>query len=230
MSTTPDDEQIPDVEAADLEVGRFALRSFKYSVEFESQKIGQQIGWWTDRKSRVFRPIAYSRVDGWEDGTCEAVCHAHGARPRHQAPDEQCGCGIYGSLSYADVLHQFREEARHLLAVIAAEGVTIIGTRGLRTQFARVVAYWADPSGPGQTTNVQLWGGQRVTRCAPQQPTYREVAALQFKDAQAYDSPLEMVEEYGLPLLPPADADRRGSSIQNWWTSPPSPNPPAGLH
>lgn len=212
-------EQHPDEAAGGLdpdvtEFDVFALRSFKFSIEQQTQKIGQSIGWWSDGRARVWRPVAYGRVDGWEDGTCEAVCHGY-SNPRHEAPNENCGCGVYGSLSYADVLGQYHDAAKHLVAVIAAEGKTIIGTRGLRTAFARVVAYWADPGGPTQQTATADFWGRTVAYEGPMHPTYREVAASQFKDAQSYDCPLEMVEEYGLALLPPAEARRGGG---NYWT------------
>lgn len=211
----PDDADAPDPAATEFDV--FALRSFKYSVEAQTQKIGESIGWWSDGRARIWRSVAYGRVDGWEDGTCEAVCHGY-SRPRHEAPGENCGCGVYGSLSYADVLGQYPTAAKHLVAVIAAEGKTIIGTRGLRTAFARVVAYWADPTSPGRPAPVLDFWGRRVRDVGrdTDQPTYREVAALQFRDAQSYDCPLEMVEEYRLALLPPAQSPRNYGS--NYWT------------
>jgi hypothetical protein len=211
-----DAADVPDPDVTEFDV--FALRSFKFSIEQQTQKIGQSIGWWSDGRARIWRPVASGRVDGWEDGTCEAVCHGY-SNPRHEAPDENCGCGVYGSLSYADVLGQYHDAAKHLVAVIAAEGKTIIGTRGLRTAFARVVAYWADPTSPGLLGPMLDYWGRRVRddRRDTDQPTYREVAALQFKDAQSYDCPLEMVEEYGLALLPPAES-RTGRGGGNYWT------------
>lgn len=191
----------------DFEIGRYALRSFKFVVERARGSLAEQIGWWTDGTCKSWRPVAYTRAEGWLDGTCEAVCHAYGIESwggdsvlptgkRHQAPYEDCKCGIYGSLSYADLIAQF-SEARNIVAVIAVEGNTIIGTRGLRTQFARVVAYWVAPD-----------------------PIWREVAASQFKDAEVFGDPLEMVESYGLGLLPPASEDKHPgpAGAAPWWT------------
>lgn len=66
--------------------------------------------------------------------------------PEHPAPQLDCCCGIYGSLSMGHLVRQYRVAA-YLTAVIAAEGRTIIGTHGLRTERARVVAYYWNPTG-----------------------------------------------------------------------------------
>jgi hypothetical protein len=60
----------------------------------------------------------------------------------HTAPREGCQCGIYGSHSYMDLATQYPEHTRFIVGVIAAEGQTIMGPRGLRTERARCVAYW----------------------------------------------------------------------------------------
>jgi hypothetical protein len=175
----------------------------RFSVEFEPPVLAVRLGWWDDGAVRVWRSPSYSRSGDWEDGTCRAVC-AIGSRriiggklvrvEPHDAPHEGCSCGIYGSLSYADLIQQFRSNVKNIVAVIAAEGATIIGDRGLRTAFARVVAYWVTPD-----------------------PIYRHVAAAQFKNAELYGSPLEMAEAYGIALLPPTSAkDSRVGS--DWWT------------
>jgi len=238
-AAVPEELVLPEELLLPQEFDLFALRTFKYCVEPQSEKVGKLIGYWSDGSSRVFRPVVYDKADGWEDGTCEATCGNSAAKmvtwggdvlsktnQRHQPPDERCGCGIYAALSYADVLHQYRQHARHIVAVVAAEGVTIIGTRGLRTQFARVVAYWVDPGRPPRSMQRRrLWAPGRpvvVSRegvvgdelVDMEEPTYREVAALQFKDAQPFDDPQQMIEEYGLPLLPPAHASQSGG----FWT------------
>jgi hypothetical protein len=181
--------------APEQEFDLFALRSFKFCVERPtSRRLLDSVGVWSDGKCRVWRSIAYTNVGGWEDGTCEAVCQRGRVLPRrHDPPDDRCGCGIYGSLSYADLLRQYHAEARTMVAVIAAEGTTIIGTRGLSTQYARVVAYWCDPD-----------------------PIRRDCAATQFKDAQVYDCPDDMITAYGLQLLPPASSSRRSGDTHYW--------------
>ncbi len=79
----------------------------------------------------------------WRAGANTATCHrdhdgAAGGSAR--VPAEGCTCGYYayGRLAYA------REEsaARHVLAVVAASGTVIAGTRGIRAQTARIEALW----------------------------------------------------------------------------------------
>jgi hypothetical protein len=179
----------------DLEVGRYALRSFEYFELLPYPEIIEAYSYWSDGRVRGFRSTSYHnqlRTD-WSDGTCEAVCTR--THPRHDAPAEHCTCGIYGSLSYADLIAQFRGYTKRIVAVIAAEGVTIIGNRGLRTQFARVVAYWVRPEEIAQ-----------------------RVAAHQFEDAKRYDVAFEMVEAYGLRLLPATSEERGHGGAPKWWT------------
>jgi hypothetical protein len=187
--------------AAQPEFDVFALRTFNYSIEHQTAQLGETIGWWDDGLSRAYRsPVQHHRGSDWEDGTCEATC-----RSGHQAPHEGCHCGIYGSLSYAGLLLQY-PQARHLVTVIAAEGTTIIGTRGLRTQFARVVAYWADVIRPDEAAewSSRLFLGQPPSPLPGRQPSFRELARKQFKGSEEFECPTEMVERYGLSLLPPA--------------------------
>ena len=251
------DELVPD-----LEVARYALRSFRWSVEsveptfkvwldglpppilVAPEKPGdpaypprdhspgkslgvrrwreelasppglEHLGLWSDDKLRVWRAPTYVHATDWVDGTCEAVCRSSYLRSaavymrlsanvqsqeglRHSAPHEGCSCGIYGSLSYADLVDQFRHNTKDIIAVIAAEGTTIIGDRGLRTAFARVVAYWV---GGG-------WAPDNLSTESIQ----REVAAAQFIGAKPFETPLDMVEAYGLRLLPPSGGDSKGS-------------------
>ena len=79
----------------------------------------------------------------WNDGVCEAQC----VGGDHEAPAPDCRCGIYGALSLAVLYRQYPQETSHIVAVIAAEGRTMMGTVGLRTSAARVVAWWcAEPT------------------------------------------------------------------------------------
>ncbi len=239
----------------DIEVGRYALRSFKWSVEpvdpkfkewldglpppvtvalrkpgdpvypthitppvnlgerkwseeYEPPPLAERLGWWEDCKVRVWRSPSYMKRGDWEDGTCKAVCHTYGPRGSkepHEAPDKDCSCGIYGSLSYVDLLSQFRPEAYFIVAVIAAEGKTIIGDRGLRTAFARVVAY---------SIGSQIGSG----RDSDSDFLHRYVAAKQFKDAKIFESPLDMVTAFNLALLPPSAPLERYRGTPQWWT------------
>lgn len=109
----------------ELEVGRYALRTFTVS-------------------DHVLRSVSQSGVH-WKDGVCVAKCLRYGAKleddPDHVPPVEGCHCGVYATLNLASLVTQY-SAARKLVCVIAAEGQTIIGDVGLRTAAARVVAYW----------------------------------------------------------------------------------------
>jgi len=75
----------------------------------------------------------------WATGAAIARCSRF-----HQAPADDCSCGLY---SMNDV-HQLRtqyHQARRLLAVVALEGQTIQGTKGGRSQAARVLDIWTAP-------------------------------------------------------------------------------------
>jgi hypothetical protein len=61
----------------------------------------------------------------------------------HKTPEPSCTCGVYGALDLDVLCSQYPDLARDLVAVIAAEGITIVGDKGLRTEAARVVAYWS---------------------------------------------------------------------------------------
>lgn len=140
----------------DLEVGRYALRTFRH-----------------DWLPPLFGPVT-RRGNGncWADGTCTAVCADLYEPGGHAAPHEKCRCGIYGCLILQHLLSQYPTESRDIIAVIAVEGQTIMGSRGLRTQYARVVAYW--------------------TRCLFLQADH------QFVGAKRFENLFEMVKAYGL--------------------------------
>lgn len=65
--------------------------------------------------------------------------------PCDDTPGEHCHCGLYGTVSLSPLIAQYGSHARRSIAVIAAEGPTRIGSRGLRTSAARIVAYWVHP-------------------------------------------------------------------------------------
>lgn len=181
----------------DIEVGRLALRSFHFSSishEFNVMDVPEKLGHWNDGTVKYWRPLSYHnpyRAD-WLDGTCTAIC---GVGEKHLVPNEECSCGIYGSLSYADLLYQYRAEARNIVTVIAAEGATIIGPRGLRTERARVLAYWV-------TSNA----------------IYQQVAGDQFNTASVFETPVDLLDFYNLPALPKRTEQTRGGTASSWWT------------
>jgi hypothetical protein len=143
----------------------------------------------------------------WKSGVCEAVCrapvNAHknllielaalttGVEPvyGHQAPQEDCHCGVYAAHTLRALCDQFSCYVSDVVAVVAAEGQTIIGDKGFRTQRARVVAYWCSD------------------RVAP-------TAASQFSEAQRYAEVSLMLADYGLDEGRPTPAERLWPNLQ----------------
>lgn len=132
-------------EMPDIEVARYALRTFNV-------------------KDGRLMPVAMPVEDAWKGGVCQAECvpnpwtmtyGALGALSvlmgddvaapdrKHDAPAEGCSCGIYGCLTIDRLVKQYPLQCMGIVAVIAVEGNTIIGEIGLRTQAARIVAYWS---------------------------------------------------------------------------------------
>lgn len=142
----------------DIEVARYALRTFRI-----------------DPRARALIPVVIDDPRAWENGVCVARCHRD-----HSPPANGCRCGVYGATSLGSLFAQYPLLASHIVAVIAAEGATIIGSSGLRTQAARVVAYWCGPS-PGLAKA-------------------RAVLAEQCPDAQAYNDCVAMLARYHLPF------------------------------
>lgn len=183
-------------EIVDLEVGRFALRTFRV----------------TD--SGVCTSIAFPDIPSWVDGVCSAKCYSH--RNHETVPELECTCGIYGSLSYRCLVGQY-PEALKLTAVMAAEGTTIIGTRGLRTQRARVVAYHY---------SLLEWPiGQAI------KPRWvARHCESNFPGAKRYKNPRKMIDDHGLEWgFEPGQSANFHSALSafggtggggsNWWTS-----------
>jgi len=87
-----------------------------------------------------------------------------------------------------NLVRQYPYETSNLIAVIAVEGQTIIGSRGLRTECARVVAWWS------------RWG------------KYRRQARRQFVGADQYRHIDSMLYRYGLPreIDEPEEEDDQG--------------------
>lgn len=144
------DEVLPDIE-----VGRYALRTFRV------------------RHSQL---VSVVKDYTWEGGVSIAQCLKE-KNPCPSSPNRKCDCGIYGTLTLEHLIKQYSQYAQKCVAVIAAEGTTIIGSRGLRTAAARIVAYW--------------------TRGFPQD----EVFAQQCPEAQSFDGIAEMLEAYHFPVL-----------------------------
>jgi hypothetical protein len=147
-----------DVQLPDIEIARYALRTFAL------------------RENDHLWPVAVD-MDCWIDGTCTAECWASDAwAVKHSAPDLNCRCGVYGTLSLSHLYDQWAEHSQRLVCVIAAEGSTILGNKGLRTAYARVVAYW------GYDREI------------------RRVARKQFVGAKQHKRLKAMLAEYEIPI------------------------------
>jgi hypothetical protein len=86
--------------------------------------------------------------DGANTARCRAVRLAAVSGPSHPAPDPDCTCGFYGYAS--DAAAGEYPNARHVLAVVACWGRVVAGTRGLRTEHARVEAIWMSATVPAE--------------------------------------------------------------------------------
>ena len=183
----------------DLEVGRYALRTFDRHYDWGDH--WGSLPYWSKisphehiEQPVILGPLASSvgNQTAWLDGTCTAQClrAQYGisrkaarrgaflpAPPQHRAPHRACSCGIYGSLDWTHLERQHFYEVTNIVAVIAAEGATIIGTRGLRTQYARVVGYWTD-------NEHTSWG---------------VCAKRQFTDAKRYKSVTDLIDDFNIP-------------------------------
>ena len=147
-------------ESTDLEVGRYGLRTFSI-VQYEFSSV-------------VIKGLH------WSNGTCIAACVdapssfvSFFRKQRHEPPSEGCGCGIYATHTLAYLKEQYPTESSTIIAVIAAEGQTLIGDRGFRTERARVVAYWCK------------W-------------RYRLMARQQFVDAKRFSNAENMAKAFNL--------------------------------
>lgn len=93
----------------------------------------------------------------------------------HQAPHEHCHCGIYATHTLHHLQQQYGMQADKIVTVIAAEGQTILGDKGFRTQYARVTAYWS------------------------QYPDIFQAGTRQFRGANYYSDLNKMLHDYRIP-------------------------------
>lgn len=165
--------------ASDVEVARYGLRTF--AVEAGTLK-------------SLFQPTA------WDKGVIEARCMRGDEWSPwydHSIPHERCTCGVYATVDLQSLIAQYRDRCRSNVAVVAVEGTTIIGDKGMRTSAARVVAYWTPDSKRGQKAQMVY---ERV--CGDDVPHYDDMNTM-LKDFnfRAYPFPWpdreEHVDEYG---------------------------------
>jgi hypothetical protein len=126
--------------------------------------------------------------DPWIDGANTAGCRVMAAGRRgdvdHRVVDPACTCGFY---AYAD--EQAASEypyARHVLAVVACWGRVVAGTRGVRSQHARVDAIWMSDAVPAELA-------ASVAANYPAMRVYADKAAM------LSDHPPTRVDCYELP-------------------------------
>ena len=83
---------------------------------------------------------------------CEATCLRHPNDADHVVPVENCTCGVYAFWTVAELLDQYLEFARHIVAVVRMEGPTIEGDNGVRANAAQIVAWWCAEDAPELAT------------------------------------------------------------------------------
>lgn len=165
------------VDAPDPVVGVFGLRTFRVSTD------------------GFLLPLSLTSAD-WVDGTCIARCGRG-----HAAPGDGCACGVYSLRDLRDLRLQY-STARRLVAVVALEGQTVEGSKGWRSQAARVVEVW---TGTGR-------------RALP-----AEQAALLRQNLPAVRFHTDMDRMLaGYPDLVPATRPRSAAftrAVRSWWSS-----------
>jgi hypothetical protein len=128
----------------------------------------------------------------WKDGVCIAKCLVHADDPEHIAPmPSPCRCGIYACLTIGRLRQQYPEYCAKIVTVIEAEGKTMLGTVGLRTAAARVVAYWCAEPAP-------QWGMGRRGDPPPSRFNEDVVCARDFPGARRFRDVTVMARIYGL--------------------------------
>ena len=166
----------------DIEIARCALRTFN-CVDIRHCDLEDELADALEEGLQDNQAVSFSgriltgmyRSGGqWLTGACVARCEKG-----HKAPDEECGCGIYGALSLSLLTASYPQASR-LVTVIAAEGKTVIGDLGLRTEASRVVAYW----------------------CSPDARVERHQCAKQFLGAKEFADLAMMVQTCGVRLEP----------------------------
>ncbi len=104
----------------------------------------------TFRVERTGTLLPLAAREPWRDGVNSAVCAPPAGRPdaggRHRAPDPDCRCGFYAYGAAA--VDPPRGELRYVQAVVACWGRVVAGTRGIRSEHARIEALWLSPGAP----------------------------------------------------------------------------------
>lgn len=166
---------------SDIEVGRHALRTFK-TFDGTLQSLYRKHTW-TDGKAiaKCLRESNGLRLQLWggEEVNVPPPCES--------SPNEECLCGLYGTLTLEQLIREYGASTiTGGVAVIAAEGPTIIGSKGLRTSAARIVAYWLGVQGDHGV----------YARHAPEAKRYTDMTEmLADYNLQPYDGPWPLPSE-----------------------------------
>ena len=93
----------------------------------------------------------------WMDGRCLAICTLKPDEPDHIAPVDSCSCGVYAWWTPEQLIGQYKDHAKFIIAVIRMEGLCLEGETGVRTNAAEIVAWWvADCDEPDGVTTAML--------------------------------------------------------------------------
>lgn len=132
---------------SDIEIGRYGLRTFRLSgkglhslYKPTTWHGGKAIAGCLSMGGTLGPLVAtFSSVRDWNSGIPFEGGHA--------APADSCTCGLYSCTTLQSLVRQYGEELKGSgVAVVAAEGNTIVGEQGMRTAAARIVAYWTWPT------------------------------------------------------------------------------------
>lgn len=191
----------------DVEVARYGLRTFNT----QSGRLGSvaMSAHWDKGviEAKCLKESSTSiRITQWGDEVLEYS-------PTHRAPQENCSCGAYATVDLQSLIKQYAPRARINVAVIAAEGPTIIGAKGMRTSAARVVAFWTPEDALGRQAKTVY---ERV--CDTEPKYYCDIREM-LKDFNfpEYKKPLPWEDDYpGYEIDQDITmvAGRRGSSYQ----------------
>ena len=89
----------------------------------------------------------------WENGVCVAICTKNTDNPDHEIPADRCHCGVYAFWTVAELVDQYPDFTRNIVAVVRLDGMTIEGDNGVKTARAQIVAWWcAEDAAPRLAT------------------------------------------------------------------------------